>query len=371
MAAQPVLMTDEQFQSLGALYERTQVENRQIARLTQAAQSVDRCDGLLAENTRVWLRCLDGWSTEGDVDDTFMITLAKHTTSGELLEEIRRWCNTDITVDSWAGLKAKVQEQFLSACEDLKLQAQLERTTQLHGETVSAYIRRFKGEAQRAYTGDRADTEEFRVVKSFLRGFTDRSFAERVFRKGKTATLTEVADSALELEAEQEKMHQVLQPAGPEAMEVDTVCTGVEAAGVGATRLEKRVDQLVGKRVNQLMEKRVDQRLEKQVDQLSARLSKMEGRNKQKTGPKAAVNNPGRPRQKKKSDKPQAKKSTAGKRPRSDHEWTKDGKPICHFCKKPGHLYRECRSRLNPDKSAAAASAGPQQQPQPQPESWE
>ena len=58
--AQPISMTDEQFQALGglyeqsqaqtreqlqvlgALYERTQVENRQIARLSQAAQSMDR-----------------------------------------------------------------------------------------------------------------------------------------------------------------------------------------------------------------------------------------------------------------------------------------------------------------------------------------
>ena len=62
--AQPVLMTADQFQALGALYERTQVETRQLARLTQAAQSVDRCDRLVPENIRAWMRSVDGLATE-------------------------------------------------------------------------------------------------------------------------------------------------------------------------------------------------------------------------------------------------------------------------------------------------------------------
>ena len=180
---------------------------------------MDRCDGLVPENTRAWIRCMDGWATERDTDNSFMISQAKHTTSGDLLEEIRRWCNIDLTVDTWAGLRAQVLEHFLSACENLKLQALLEQATEKNGETTSAYIRRFKAEAQHAYVGYCALSEEYRVVSSFLWDFTDWSFAERVFRKGKTATLNEVTEVAPALEAQQEKLNQVLEPTGPEAME--------------------------------------------------------------------------------------------------------------------------------------------------------
>ena len=53
-----ILMTAEQFQSLGNLYERAHAENRELTRLSQAAQTLDKCDGLVAENARAWLRCM-------------------------------------------------------------------------------------------------------------------------------------------------------------------------------------------------------------------------------------------------------------------------------------------------------------------------
>ena len=336
--AQPVLMTADQFIALGGLYERTQIENRQLARLAQAALSVDRCDGLVAENTRAWLRSMDGWATEGDVDDAFMISLAKHTTSGDLLEEIRQWCNAELSADTWADLREKVLQHFLSACENLKLQAQLEKTTQRNGETMSAYIRRFKAEAQRAYTGDRAESEEFRVVSSFLRGFSDRHFAERVFRKGQNTTLAEVTDAALEMEAQQEKLDQVLQAARPEAMEVDAV--HAEAAGVTVSMLEKKIEQL------------------------SARLAKAEAQSKQKPqqrGSKTGVNTGPRQPQKQKADKAPADGNKRKKRSRPDHKWTEGGKPICNYCQKVGHLYRECKSRIRGDPAAAAGQEKQQQ----------
>ena len=321
-----MIMTAEQFETLGALYERTQVENRHLTQLSQAAQTVDKCDGLVAENTRAWLRCMDGWATEGEIDDAFMLSLAKHTSTGDLLEEIRRWCNTERTVGTWAALKAKILEHFLSACENLKLQALLEKATQRNGETVSTYIRRFKAEAQRAYVSTRAESEEFRVVSSFLRGLSDRRFAERVFRKGKTATLTEVTDTALELEAVQEKMDQVLHVTEPEPMEVDAVQAEATAPSVST--------------------------LQRQVEHLTAQLAKAERQNRQGSRPRQ-VQQPSRA-----GDRTNSNPQASGKRgvnrtfatpktrrTRSDHKWTKEGKPICNNCHKVGHLYRECHDR--------------------------
>lgn len=336
--AQPVLMTEDQFQALGTLYERTQVETRKLTRLTQAAHSVDRCDGLVPENTRVWVRCMDGWATEQDADDSFMISLAKHTTSGDLLEEIRRWCNTEVSVTTWAQLKVKVLEHFLSACENLKLQALLEQSTQRNGETTSAYIRRFKAEAQRAYVGARAPSEEQRVVASFLRGFVDRHFAERVFRKGKTTTLAEVTEAAAALEAEQEKLNQVFKTTGAEPMEVDVV--QAEAAADTLTSLQKKIEQL------------------------SVRVEKAEAQNKQRhqTRPKSEAKAAAWRMDKRAVDKVPVSKHKGG--PRLVHKWTEDGRPICNYCSQPGHFFRECPNRRGRSPRTAAPRMQPKQKKQ-------
>ena len=89
---------------------------------------------------------------------------------------------------TWKDLRKKVLEHFLSACETLKLQAQLEPTMQKEGETISAYIRRYRAKATRAYSEERAAMEEHRKVGSFLRGFADCALAECLFRTGRVRT---------------------------------------------------------------------------------------------------------------------------------------------------------------------------------------
>ncbi len=47
----------------------------------------------------------------------------------------------------------------------------------------------------------------------------------------------------------------------------------------------------------------------------------------------------------------QVKKDVTGR----DHSWTKDGKPICDYCKKIGHKYAQCRKRMAEQKEAREA----------------
>ena len=184
--AQPLVMTREQFNQLGQLLASAHADNKTFQRLQHAAAGIDRCDGVVPEHVRTWIRAMDGWQSEA-VTDSFMLDLAKATATGELLEEIRTRVN-DTTdggihaIEDWATRRAHVVEHFLSACEDVKLQTQLETTKQRTGETTPAYIRRFRTDATRAYgTTARAPTEENRVVASFLRGLSDRQFAERLY----------------------------------------------------------------------------------------------------------------------------------------------------------------------------------------------
>lgn len=200
-APAPMVMTREQFKELGRLFTDAQVENRSQQKLAQAATGINRCDGLLPESVRGWLRALDGWKSE-NVTNKFVIELAKLTATGDLLEGIRRKVNGDLDpVNEWSALRQHVVDHFLSACESIKFQTMLENIRQRVGETTPAYIRRFRADAERAYTEVRAPTEEARVVASFLRGLADRPFSERLFRTGRTDTLTAATTVVLEKEA--------------------------------------------------------------------------------------------------------------------------------------------------------------------------
>lgn len=192
-----VAITTEQLEQLKKLFSSSQAESLDHLRLTQAAAAIDRCDGSVPEATRQWLRAVDGWKKEG-VSDQFVLRLAKLTSSGELLEEIRNATSTGGgDCDTWPKLFEHLTQHFLSACETLKLQTLLESSKQRSGETISAYIRRFRAEAGKAYPSARAASEETRVVARFLHGFrasiSNSTAGVAVRRKNHTSsTLTHV-----------------------------------------------------------------------------------------------------------------------------------------------------------------------------------
>ena len=97
MADVPVVLTAGQLMELTNIFQQTHLENKQEARLTQAATAIDQADGSVPAYTRTWIPALDGWSTEA-VDNAFLIRLAKQTATGDLLEEVRRWTNPRATM---------------------------------------------------------------------------------------------------------------------------------------------------------------------------------------------------------------------------------------------------------------------------------
>lgn len=310
------VMTETQFQQIAGVVVAGRLEARHDAKLVRAASSIDRCDGSTPEATRHWLRSMDGWSDEPESTADFMVELAKVTTAGDLLDEIRRWTNgPDAVAESWPTLRPRVLEHFLSACEEVKLQVQLESLHQRSGETTPAYIRRFRSEAARAYPTARAASEESRVVAAFLRGFADRHFAEQLFRTGRISTLTNAVAAALEKEAERERMEQMLNRQGHESMEVGQISR--HTSEDATTKLSRQLEQIV------------------------TRLAKLEA-----------------PSQSQKHEKPdwKAKRGTKGNRP--DHRWADDGRPICNYCKEAGHYFRNCPARTPTGTMNGQSSGG-------------
>lgn len=335
----PIIMTKQQYEDLGGIVVAAQSLYVQQTMLAQAVATIDRCDGSVPELTRTYVRALDGYASETDMTALLLLKLAKATASGDLLEEIRRWTNTR-EVSTWADLRAHILEHFLSACETLKLQSMLEQTQQRLGESISTYIRRFRAEAERAYPEARAATEETRVVSSFLRGFADRPFAERLFRTRKTSTLAEVIASALDKDAERERMEQTFAIQGHTPMEIGSIAKPGTAL-VAAT---------------------ADGDIKTQLDQLCQKLTQIDKRTQQTAEAVKRVNKEATP--------PESKQGQTGgqqQKPKQNYvakynlKWTKDGRPICSHCRLAGHTYRLCGRRQAGEAAATAQPAGNRQ----------
>ena len=321
----PLTMTGEQFQHLANMFVASNAETLRHTKIQSAATGIDRCDGSVPELTREWIQAISGWETEEPSPD-FLLPLIKTTTTGDLLQEVRRWTTEPQAATTWPQLRAKISDHFLSACETTRLQTALESIKQKVDETPAAYIRRFKSDVRRAYPNTRESAEEQRVVMTFLKGFRDRSFAGRIFKTERTTTLEEAVAVALEKEAKREKLDQALGQHEP--MEIGAADKDKEAAS--------RVLSII-----QTMERRMAQ-LASTVDQHESRLT-APPRGSRPQEDWGSREKPRRDRQWKTSRKQQGRERDTRQRPTGPH-WTHEGEPICFSCNRVGHMSYACTS---------------------------
>ena len=229
-------MTDEQFHLLVKMIGDNHAEIIKEKQIESAVRDMGHCDGSNSDQTRQWIMEIDGWQLEEPGVD-FLFDLIEATTEGNLLDEIKQWLHQEKAVDTsspldmkgcichfakwqihpfiskgttWEGLREKIIDHFISPHETTRLQTALGITKQKSGECTPTYIRRFSSEASRAYLSARAASEEQRVVSSFLRGFRDRKFAERLFDTGRITTLTAVIGAAREEVTREQKLYCML-----------------------------------------------------------------------------------------------------------------------------------------------------------------
>ena len=352
------LMSAAQYLDLKAAYLQAQQETRADQRLARAIQGIDRCDGQHPQHVRVWVRAIDGWQAEQPEAHDLHLELAKATSCSDLLDELRRLVSGGLR--TWTELRPKIIDHFLSACEEIRLQVQLETARQKNGENPAAYIRRFRTEAPRAYSSARGAPEEDRVIGAFLRGFSDRHFAERLFRKGPLKSLTDAINLAFEMEAQRERMDQTLRAVGQEPMEVNV------AEGRNPP-LQVTVDKLV------MAVTGITQRLTQMDRPQSTPDRKGDGRNR----PAASASRfrappPARPwtdrpnadQGGRRETRPWMDRPTPGRGGRREtrpglagpaYQWTKEGQPICAHCKAIGHKRAECRKRQREAQGVATS----------------
>ena len=168
--------TPTQLSNLTSALTETQNNNNYYNKLFISKDLVIPCDGINANDTRLWLRQLDNIFRTNN--DKFVLELAHYTSRNSLLEAIS---NNNAT--TWEDLKKEIVKQFLTGAEDLQYRQQLTTMTQKSGETIQSYTQRYKTIYNLAYPVTPGAVEEQNALGFYLRGLSDQNLAKSVFTK--------------------------------------------------------------------------------------------------------------------------------------------------------------------------------------------
>ena len=98
--------------------------------------------------------------------------------------------------------------------------------------------------------------------------------------------------------------------------------------------------------------------IQRRLEQLNSRLAKVEVSRDQQLPPKsprAGVNSTINGLSRRRTSEPDRRQPMQCNRL---HQWTPDRRPICGFCRQPGHFYCECQRRLPGTAACSTPSRG-------------
>ena len=243
----------------------------------------------------------------------YTVYVASQSAEGPLKREIEHFLDSaqDRNNVTWDQLKQHLQASFLSRHEAEQLRDAVEWVRQNDYETCATYGRRFREAADLGYPPATRNADQKRhLLRTYMRGLRDRQLVERLIKEGKPADLAAAMDLVAQYESDEyiyiKTLKGMLDIRNEEPMEV---------GAIGGTRQTSALQEGV-------KDKAITD-LQRQVSGLSKQFTKLmaitEGKSKQDKG-------------------------------RRKFRYTKEGKPICNACQKPGHVWRECTAKQGPPK---------------------
>ena len=280
-------------------------QNRQFevrkARVKEEIKGIKDCDGLIAEEVREWIDSIDlALMVVGDVPGS-VIKLITGSTSGSLRKEIERFLQQqpDRVNTPWNVLKTLIRNSFLSPNEEDKLKIEVERFQLSTNESVPVFNRKYRELANKAYILPRSADAERILIRPYVKALKNTELAKRTMVDGQPITLeqamtfTEGQASGMELFDSLDRKERDEEP-----MEVGALSETASSLNNALRGLTEAV-----------------RNMNKNQERLNTRVAKLE-----------ATQNGGRK---------DATRNRHGK-------WTEEGRPICHYCDKAGHIQAEC-----------------------------
>lgn len=175
------VVTIESIDQLTSQVLRGQREAQAIDQVHYTSQHIDKCDGSAPREVRKWLTVIGGYLKDNYTQPQ-VLSLAKATSSGELLQELRAiTTRAQEPVTEWKTADEELHTLFIPEADSLQLKHRFTTYQQLHGENTLTYVRRFKIDTTEAYGDTVSESDKSYLVGSFLRGLTDRTLAQKIF----------------------------------------------------------------------------------------------------------------------------------------------------------------------------------------------
>ena len=300
---------------------------RDIKEADLLVSDITKCDGISPEAVRLWLKRVDQTISY----TTKTVRVATRTATGALLDEIESFLNLHKRRATWEQVRANIVSHFLPPEEEDYLCAQVDQTKQKPYESAAAYGRRFKKAVTLAYPGHKG--EDYGALgnrllkKTFIDGLSDHGIIERLLKEARPRTYDEALRAAVRYEADEQNLKAQFTAHNIPTRHEEPM----EVGAVGGPLSRPRPDQHA-RQPDEFQEmKRQVCGLTKQVTQLIAALNADKGAKGKSSQPKTSTQNRTRDQD-------------------GDLHFTAEGRPICSYCQKVGHIRAVCRKKQGDER---------------------
>ena len=268
---------------------------------------------------REWLADVERIGAALNADDGTIKALCFESLKGPAAEHFSR-INRNYPGAPWQQVRQALIGQYSDIGDNHLALQKLRRIRQKRGETIQSFVERIRSLGQEAYPNQNHNNPLIQdsLIGALIDGVCDDHIARKLIRERPDDFEDAVTISIREQQAA--KHFSMRRQTDEEPMNVSQV---------SRPKLDEKVDQLCDQldrllpQTQQPIQPIVENLLAK-VDSLEQRVSNQSRYLKQQSYAKRE--GPSKPRQDKR-------------------QWTTDGKPICLYCQKAGHIQKDCRKR--------------------------
>lgn len=321
-------------------------KDREYRKAHDIAKGIPHCDGLSQDNLRDWLREID--ITVDQSAQTLVI--AQQAARGPLRRELAHFISLhpDRTQATWQKARLHLSKVFLSPKEVDRLRVELHTIEQGAYEATPTYNMRFRELAEMAYPKKssaegqpiaRAKEIEEIILDSYVAGLKDRTIAQLLLNIGQPTTYTDAIERVSEYDANDTKLD-ITRRQHSSRQEEPMDVSAVHQKSAQQTK-ERQVQH------DDIAE------VKRQISGMTSQFTKLMATIKQSTDsrPHHQSRLPDHRPQYTSHDQGRSHSNSSG----NSYAYSQDGRPICNYCRKVGHVQRVCRSRLTASQNSSTS----------------
>ena len=303
-------------------HEKLRKQQDELREADVWVEDVTKCDGRVPSAVRTWITQVERTIPY----TTATVRVAMRSVTGYLRRDLERFLGAgDRSHITWKHIKTYVVGHFLPPQDQERLRAEVDCTIQTAYESTLEFNRRFKEAVSLAYPTTEDDVDhaisDRYIVRAYIHGLRNRHLAEKVVRRGIPRSLDDAIKAVEKMEAS-------------EADVVNMFPTSATTAPPPRKEEPMDISALAAPRPSPPTQRDTDlAELKRQVSGLSRQFNQMWG-TFANVGATKTRNARSRPR-------PPGPSQQVGR-----FQFSDDGKPICAYCNKKGHVRRECRKRM-------------------------